>query len=134
MKLHTNTLTPYTIYQAIPEGCRLALFTDKNGNYTDIEQAGSRSHDRSYTMRLSGSSPYAMQHISDNDKAATWDEWGIFIANLFKLDPDAKIGAYKTHADFIDQTTREHERITSYRPDLAKWHTAPWLAEIPATR
>ena len=58
-------------------------------------------------------------------KAATWDEWGIFIAALFKFDPEAKIGWYKSYDHFIEFTTEERDRCAQYRPDLGR--TAPWL-------
>lgn len=125
MKIHTNTLTARTIFAAVPLRCYLAFFTDKDGNSTDIEQSGSRSHDRGYTVRLSGSSPYNMAKLSD--KSATWDEWGNFIAELFRLDIHAKIGHYDSLDAFIEFTTAERDRISEYRPDLAPTHQAPWL-------
>lgn len=36
--------------------------------------------------------------------AATWDEWGWFIAYVFEADPDARFGHYASYADFMFQT------------------------------
>jgi hypothetical protein len=71
-----------------------------------IENAGSL-HDRAYNVRLSGSS--LSQYARLPDKAAT-DE-GNFIAALFRLDINARIGHYKTLDDFIEYTTSERDRV-----------------------
>ena len=124
MKIHTNVLTARTIFASVPEGCYLAYFTTLDGRETNLDQVGSRSHDRAYVVRLSGTSKNAMRGLPDH--AATWDEWGIFIAELFKLDPDAKIGQYKTHDDFLAYTADMYNRASLYRPDLGI--CAPWLS------
>lgn len=36
--------------------------------------------------------------------AATWHEWGFFIAEIFRLDPEAVFGPYKGAEDFHEQT------------------------------
>lgn len=58
-------------------------------------------------------------------KAATWDEFGIFIDQLFAIDPDAEIAWYKGYEDFIVKTRAEYERCAEYRPQDNK--RAPWL-------
>lgn len=122
MKIHSNTLTVQDIRAAVPDGCYLAR------HYIDDERAtvhtlGSRTRDHAFSVRLSGSSKSTMRHLPD--KSATWDEWGIFLARLFKLDPQAVCGWYKSHADFIEKTRAEYERCAANRPDLGR--TAPWL-------
>jgi len=68
----------------------------------------SRTHTRAYDVILSGSntrrrntgtSPYRT-----DDYAATWDEWGIFLAELFRRDPQIKCAYYRDAADFHWQT------------------------------
>jgi hypothetical protein len=39
--------------------------------------------------------------------AATWHEWGWFIAEIYKLDREAVIGPYLNHDDFHWQTDAE---------------------------
>jgi hypothetical protein len=51
---------------------------------------GSRSRIHAYDVILSGSSPYWANsggYGADGFKAATWDEWGWFLAYLFEVDP-----------------------------------------------
>jgi len=113
MKIHSDTLTDQDILNAAP----------RSTHFVEFEEAGSRSRKRAWNVRLSGSSKYSMQGVEG--KAATWDEWGIFIAALFKFDPEAKIGWYKSYDHFIEFTTEERDRCAQYRPDLGR--TAPWL-------
>jgi hypothetical protein len=128
MKIHSDIITSRDIRDAVPGTCFLAPFWH-DGDHTVIAVEGSRSHGIGYLVRLSGSSPYAMQHTMHNDKAATWDEWGNFIMALFAIDPRAKCGQYDGLQDFIDKTTEEHERIKEHRRDLLATHSAPWLAQ-----
>ncbi len=106
--------------------------TISSGDLTDAARAAGVSLavcDRIATRRpgwsvsLSGSSPYHSQ--MSGAKAATWDEWGIFIAALFDRDPSATIGIYKTPEQFVSLTTaaRDHNARYAKRSD----RTAPWL-------
>lgn len=56
--------------------------------FTRLEEKGSRSRDRQFDIILTGSSP-RNQNMGGPDKAATWDEWGIFLGVLFNIDPAA---------------------------------------------
>ena len=124
MKIHSNIITEQDIREAVPQGCYLAGHYNRDGiDWASVHVEGSRSHERGFTVRLSGSSKSTMQRLPD--KAATWDEWGIFIDRLFTIDPDAKIGWYADRDDFISKTRDEYERCHTYRPDLGR--TAPWL-------
>jgi len=127
MFIHSDILTEQDIRDAVPSTCYLAGHYDQRDGVTwaSIHVANSRSRAKRFSVRLSGSNKRTTRNLPD--KAATWDEWGIFIAAVFKLDPDAKVGWYKTREDFMEITRREHERISQYRPDLAPTHTAPWL-------
>ena len=125
MKLHSDILTEQDIRDCVPAGCYLAGHYAKDGvTWASIHVEGSRSRARGFTVRLSGSHKSTMQSLPD--KAATWDEWGIFIDALFQRDPDAKIGWYGSRDNFINVTTDEYNRCKTYRPDLNR--TAPWLA------
>jgi hypothetical protein len=126
MLIHSDTLTPTDIFSVVPTGCYLAVFDHPGFGNTRVGISGSRTHERKFTVRLSGSTRNAMRNLPD--MAATWDEWGIFIAALFKLDSNAKIGWYGSQDNFIEQTTNEHNRIKLYRSDLLPTHSAPWLA------
>lgn len=124
MKIHSNILTEQDIREAVPAGCYLAGHYAKDGvTWASVHREGSRKRQNGFTVRLSGSSKSTMHSLPD--KAATWDEWGIFIAELFRRDPDAVCGRYASYDDFISKTRDEYERCSQYRPDLKR--TAPWL-------
>jgi hypothetical protein len=105
MRLHTNILTPKTIHgQHVVFETRLKV----EGPF------GSRSHRHAYEITLRGIGPHHRknaQNTSDNsisEKAATYDEWGKFIADLFRADPDAKIGPYNDRTDFRAKTNGKY--------------------------
>lgn len=127
MKIHSDTLTAADIRSFVPDGCYLAGFYHRGDVWTSIAEEGSRSREFGFVVRLSGSSKSVMQRLPD--KAATWDEWGIFIAAIFDADPDAICGWYKSREDFIAKTCDKYNRIKQYRPDMLKTHSAPWLTK-----
>ncbi len=78
--------------------------------FTTLTEHKSRSHVRAFEIKLTGSSSYR-QNFGD-DYAATWDEWGIFLAVLFERDADIKTPYYRDRNDFHWQTG---ERFVSLR-------------------
>lgn len=117
MKIHADTLTLNQLHDAVPNGCYIA----------QEEEVGSRKRDHAFEVRLSGSSKYGLGYECAGHKAATWDEWGIFINSIFEVEPTAICGMYDGRNDFIDKTQAEYERISTYRQDLLPTHSAPWL-------
>ena len=51
--------------------------------------------------------------------APTWTDWGIVIAALYDVDPDARIGYYKNRDDFMQETARQAP---------IRGEDAPWLS------
>jgi len=97
MKIHTNELYAGDIVEiknTMPPPFNIFL-TD--GGF------GSRSHDRAYEIRATGSNKCAPRNMPGH-KAATYEEWGHFIAALFAVEPSAKIGHYKNAAHFHELT------------------------------
>ena len=64
---------------------------------------------------------------SSQDYAATWMDWGWFIAVLFRYDPDAVIGQYKGRGDFLRQTARDANGYRS-RDKSVKNFARNWAA------
>lgn len=64
---------------------------------------GSRKRTGAVEIRLHGSSPRNTQ--ANDGKAATWDEWGVFISRVFESDPEAIVGQYQT-VDMFEEVTR----------------------------
>lgn len=79
---------------------------------------------RGWEISLTGSSPYTSQHEGDPHKAATWTEHGVWMADLFKIDPNARISWWNGAADFVAKTGIE----SPYRnAGGGHKHAAPWL-------
>lgn len=49
-------------------------------------------------------------------KAASWDDWGYVIAELYSIDPHARIGFYDNKADFIRKV---HQDGANRKSDFA---------------
>lgn len=74
---------------------------------------GSRTHTRAVDIVLTGNA----RHRSQSDRehyAATYDEWGAFLAYLFDVDPDVKAGPYADAEEF-ERITDGAFRITHVR-------------------
>ena len=131
MRIHTDTLTREQLYAALPFDVH-AYITPK----------GSRKRARAFEVtlfvlekddlhrRYGNSGGYG----SSEDVAATWDEWGVWMARLYEIDPDALIGWYESYHHFLDMTTRHRDcvRMDNKPTSVAyRTHMAPWL-ESPA--
>ena len=99
MRIHTDTLTTLDIYEA-------ARIARVEMEYT---AHGSRKRDRAFNVNLTGESRRrpSRSHHSD-EYAATWDQWGAFLAVLFDRDESLTIpSAYESGEKF--------DRATNYR-------------------
>lgn len=100
MRIHTDKLSALDIYAA-------ANFT-AGARVDEVTEHGSRTRARAFRFYLLGSSsfrPNQRDHGPD-DYAATWDEWGIVIGQLFARDPAAHFGrnSYRSAEDFHYKT------------------------------
>ena len=107
MKIHTNNLTAADVWAAT---------SGLPGVYAEVKTVGSRSHARGLEVTLEGTSS-RLQNNNSGDRAATWDEWGIVMKNLFRIDPVAVWGSIKTPAyadeeDFDYKTGDRFETLT----------------------
>lgn len=106
MLLHaTATLLAHNIYDA----ARAAGMT---GVDATIKVKGSRSHARAFDVKLTGTSGrrpnsgrYGATDFGSDDHAATWDEWGMFLAALYAIDETIMVPRiYADAADFHFKT------------------------------
>lgn len=103
MRIHTNKLTWIDLRQAADKA-GVTLLRDS--------EHGSGTHARAFDVILSGSSARAVNPGTaryaargrEAERAATWDEWGVFLGELFRQDPSIKCWAYESAADFHAQT------------------------------
>lgn len=58
-----------------------------------LSEHNSRTHERAYDVVLAGSGNTGGQWGSYDDKTATWDEWGIFLGELYRRDPAMRCGS-----------------------------------------
>lgn len=97
MRIHTDTLTIGQVRDALPTGVTATVLT----------RHGSHSRNHAFEVRLSGSSTH--WQWDKVHKAATWDEWGTFLADVFAADKHAIAGTYDGLKHF--------DRVTCYRFD-----------------
>lgn len=98
MRIHTNGHKMGDLFTA----ARVA-----GVSFAKIEKHGSRKRDRAFEVKLEGSSNRDGQGYDSHCytyKAATWDEWGVFLAHLFAADPDMTTPYYLDAHDFAFQT------------------------------
>lgn len=90
MRIHTDKVTFGNIHDAARKaGAEVAVLSDH----------GSRKRDHAFEVRISGNGVQGGGFGTANFKTATWDEWGIFLAALFEIDPDMIAGPYKGASD-----------------------------------
>ena len=130
MKIHTDTLTENDLYRALPTG----VYPER------LEAVGSRKRDHGFEVSLDtsgGADRHGIKRVYSRNsgmygavsltRAATYIEWGDWMIELFKIDPDAIIGQYSGLPDFLYQTTR----MAPNRParENAVEHAERWAKE-----
>lgn len=119
MKIHSNHLGPTDLRNAA-ERAGVTL--------TRMVPRGSQSHAHSWDILLSGNGPRRSQYGGDQEApAATWDEWGMFLAELYRRDPEALCGtrSYPTYANAAHFSWITDNRFDDLKPDdqhrLHRW-------------
>lgn len=118
MKLHSNILTEASVYLALYEAKKRGKVAD-SVHFVVFKEQGSRSRKTGFEIQLgtydkvpgdkrtwknSGQWGAESARNGQGIYAATYDEWGWFIAELFAKDEDAIFGSYKGYDDFLRQT------------------------------
>jgi hypothetical protein len=70
-----------------------------------------RRYARSFDVILSGSGARRSQWRDQEVQAATWDEWGIFMARLFDHEPEMRIGPYRDRDHFRWSTGERYDDL-----------------------
>jgi hypothetical protein len=134
MHVHTNTLDVgdlADILRATGLAARGVYLDDERGGPNGATSHRSRSHARRLTFYLVATPGYGRRWANSGhkgagtDKAATYDEWGVFLAELFTRDPDAKAGHYVGAEGF--QASNEYPSRGSGRT-IGEWQAL----ELPA--
>lgn len=129
MRIHTNVLTTSDIHRATTAAAM-------RGVDAETMTHGSRSHARSIDVTLTGTStrrpnPGQGGHYRSDDHAATWDEWGMFLAALFAIDPAAIVGTVRSPiyagADHFHAVTADRfESLTAGQQHGGAGHRWGW--------
>ena len=93
MRIHTDTLTALEVRKV----ARLAAV-----DFTRFETYGSRSHEAAFDVILTGHS--GRRQNGGPDEAASWDQWGIFLGTLYRLDPALKTPYYASADECVWRT------------------------------
>jgi hypothetical protein len=116
MRIYSNIITRDQVYNATVgiEG----VYVDNDGVKTFSPRVGGNG----YVVYLEGMDDRHRRARNQRDgMAATWDDWGVFIARLYAIDKDARIGWYDSRDHFIEITSQ----AVSYgrAPGVAPWLT-----------
>lgn len=101
MRIHTNELSYVDLHLAA---------TSAGVTLEVADRRGSRKRDHAFEISLSGDSRrrpnfYGLRDWHGPDTyAATWDQWGVFLASLFRADDSVTCDAYKHEGDFHYKT------------------------------
>jgi hypothetical protein len=109
VKIHSDVLT----YQDIWDAAQAA----GPEVFVRASQRGSRKRSHGFEVSLTGTSTRRPNNREawreTDDYAATWDEWGMFLAYLFDKDPDAIVpGVYESGDDFHFKTGERFYTLT----------------------
>lgn len=111
MKIHSDVLEITDLWDAAraagPRGAVLVEATRR----------GSRKRSHGFDVHLTGTSTRRPNNRGAwqewDNYAATWDEWGMFLAYLFEIDPNAIVpGVYESKEDFQYKTDWRFDGLT----------------------
>jgi hypothetical protein len=111
MRLHTMITDEHAIRDAIRAAGARPI---------ELSRHRSRLGDVGWEVKLAGCSPYRTQ--SDPDEyAASWDQWGVFLAALYDHDPDMVVGSGWKYAVYRDACAFHYatgHRFEDGRPEV----------------
>lgn len=116
MRIHTDRLNTTHLWEA----ARIARVE------MDLTSHGSRKRDRAYNVTLRGESrrrPNSGKGGAGDDYAATWDQWGVFLAVLFATDPDMVTPYYADAEEFHHRTLDRFASVDYWPADAHGDHT-----------
>jgi hypothetical protein len=108
MRIHSDVLT----YAEIEKAARKAAV-----DFDVLSQHGSRKKARAYEIKLLGESPYrpngGTSDANPNGFAASYDQWGIFLAALYAEDSDMVCPYYRDNVTFHDMHFGRYLTLTA---------------------
>jgi hypothetical protein len=108
MRIHTSVLREDSLNRLdLPEDVRLTVLSEHGSRFlarayeVALRGVGSR-HTRRPNTGITGA--------KSDEYAATYDDWGYFLASLYLRDSSAVAGPYKNATDFHRQTKDAYRR------------------------
>lgn len=125
MLIYSNTLTRGNILASAPAGTHVADCDIVYGK-GDAKKTSRRKRENCFRVILSGTNS---RHVFNATKtrAATYDEWGIFLNEIFVQDEDAICGPYNGKDDFAQKT---NEKYTCWNCDKPNGRHAVGCPEL----
>lgn len=136
MRLHTTFLGQGHISEALIR-VKYAGHVPGDITFTVLERHESRSRLRAYEIRLGSYRPLAGHRRTNGAGsywAATYDEWGWFIAEIYDLDPSAIFGPYRSRDDFLVKTDYQYNVEANGEAAPLVLDLAEAEAKLPADR
>ncbi len=117
MRIHADNLDSALVLAAARESDMIV---------ESFSEHGSKSRKKAFNILCSGNS--TRNAMSNSFKAATWDQWGVFLGILFDADETMTVpGVYADSDCFYDQTFNRF--VSGARPniDVKSSHTHRWI-------
>lgn len=122
MKLHSDTLSAERVFSALRQAKQQGRVSpDIEFVQFDAEKSRSRrygfkiqlgTYDKTSGPSKSRRYKNSGQYGADSVYAATYDEWGWFIAALLDMDAEAVFGGYRGRDDFNRQTGSKYVALS----------------------
>lgn len=125
MRFHTDTLTRDDVIRAARKA---------GATIETLSSHGSRSRDHAFEVKLTGNSnrrPNGGSYGAGDDYAATWDQWGVFIGQLFNLDPDMTTIYYHDAGAFDAVTLGRFDILPDEPVPFSLSHDHSWAVASP---
>jgi hypothetical protein len=104
MKIHSDVLTEDDYHHAAKRAGVLIV---------KFAPLGSKTRKSAFDVALSGRGVRGGMYGNLGYKTALWDEWGIVLGHLFRVDPNAKInGVYESGEHFAWATGHRFDTLT----------------------
>lgn len=128
MRIHTNEIShTQTIRNALKEQKVLGRIAG-HVTFKTLEHRGSRSHHFAFEIQLEAdirdngrragnSGSYGAMQPESDGYAATYDEWGWLLAELYEIDRDMVVGSTK-HPTYANAVSFHRQTAWTYAPDL----------------
>ena len=122
MKIYSDRITREDVFRTLHEALPGLAHADEFREFTPR-----KNYARGFTIYLEALRDTGRARNGRPGKALTWDEYGVWFAKLYEIDPYAEIAFYKNEQEFRNVTAYMVSRV---RPP----GEGPWLTPEEITR